>query len=93
MTPNQKKLAGAAVVLVAATWWLATSPQSPIRPEPPKPDRPVLRFLGRVVQVAAKLGLVALWALEPTPTDADEVQIVHHGIGPDGHQLVDNSRW
>lgn len=92
-TENQKRLAVAGVVLAACVWWLATDPSSPVRPEPPRPDRPVLRFLGRVAQVAAKLGLVALWVMEPMPTDADEVQLVHTGIGADGYQTVDNGRW
>lgn len=93
MTPSHKKLAAVALVLVAVTWWAATAPDSPIRPEPPRPERPVLRFLGRVAAVAAKLGLTALVFMEPTPTDADEVQIVSTGIGADGYQMLDNSRW
>lgn len=93
MTPKTKQLAAVAVVLVACTWWAATSPQSPIRPEPPQPDRPVLKFLGKVVRVAAKIGLAALWFAEPQPTDADEVRLVHAHVGIDGHQVLDNRRW
>ena len=93
LNQQQKRLAVAAVVLAAAVWWLATAPESPIRPEPPRPQRPVLRFLGRVAQVAAKLGLTALWVFEPAPPDADEVQLVHAVIGADGHQILDNARW
>lgn len=90
---DQKQLAIVAVVLVAATWWFATAPESPLRPHPPKPDRPVLRFLVRVVQVAAKIGLAALWFAEPQPTDADETQLAKVSIGIDGHQNLDNARW
>lgn len=93
MTRNHKQLAVVALVLVAVTWWAATAPDSPIRPEPPRPERPVLRFLGRVAAVAAKLGLTAMVFMEPAPPDADEVQIVSASVGPDGYQLLDNSRW
>lgn len=93
MTRDQQKIAAVALVLVAATWWLATAPESPVRPEPPRPNRPVLRFLGKVAQVAARFGLGALVFLEPAPADADELQLVHATIGVDGYQTLDNSRW
>ena len=93
LTDTHKKLAAAALVLVALTWWLATDPASPLRPTPPKPDRPVLRFLGRVAILAAKLGLSAAVFLEPPPADADEVQLSHAAIGADGHQMLRNEVW
>jgi len=93
MTDTHKKLAAAGVILIAATWWLATDPSSPIRPTPPKPDRPVLKFLGRVAILAARLGLSAAVFLEPAPADADEVQISHAAIGADGHQMLRNEVW
>ena len=93
LTDTHKKLAAAAVLLVGLTWWLATAPESPIRPKPPKPDRPVLRFLGKLAIVAAKFGLGALVFLEPPPPDADEVQLSHAALGSDGHQMLRNEVW
>lgn len=93
MSESHKRLAAAGIVLVALTWWLATAPESPIRPKPPRPDRPVLRFIGKLAVVAAKLGLTALVFFEPSPTDADEIQLSHAAIGTDGHQLLRNERW
>lgn len=93
MTNSHNRLAAAGIVLVALTWWLATAPESPIRPKPPRPDRPVLKFLGRLAVVAAKLGLTALVFFEPTPQDADEIQLSQAAIGTDGHQLLRNERW
>jgi hypothetical protein len=92
MSDAQKKLAVAAVIVVAATWWLATAPDSPIRPQPPRPERPVLRFLAKVAGVAARFGLTALLFAEPAP-DADEVQLAHAVVGTDGHLVLSNARW
>jgi len=92
MSDSQKKLAVAAVVVVAATWWLATAPDSPLRPTPPRPERPVLRFLAKVAGVAARFGLTALLFAEPAP-DADEVQLAHAVVGTDGHLVLSNARW
>jgi hypothetical protein len=92
MSDSQKKIAVAAVIVVAATWWLATAPDSPIRPQPPRPDRPVLRFIAKVAGVAARFGLTALLFAEPAP-DADEVQLAHAVVGTDGHLVLSNARW
>jgi hypothetical protein len=92
MSDSQKKLAVAAVIVVAATWWLATAPESPLRPVPPRPDRPVLRFIAKVAGVAARFGLTALLFAEPSP-DADEVQLAHAVVGTDGHLVLSNARW
>jgi hypothetical protein len=93
MSDSQKKLAVAAVIVVALTWWLATAPESPVRPTPPRPDRPVLRFLAKVAGVAARFGLTALLFAEPAPQDADEVHLAHAVLGPDGHQQLRNEVW
>lgn len=92
MTPNHRKLAVAALVLVALTWWLATAPESPVRPEPPRPDRPVLKFLAKAARVAARVGLTVMMFAEPQP-HADEIQLARAAVGTDGHQLLDNARW
>jgi hypothetical protein len=92
MSDSQKKIAVAAVIVVAATWWLATAPDSPIRPQPPRPDRPVLRFIAKVAGVAARFGLTALLFAEPAH-DADEVQLAHAVVGTDGHLVLSNARW
>jgi hypothetical protein len=92
MSDTHKKLAVAAVVMIAATWWFATAPDSPLRPQPPRPDRPVLRFLAKVAGVAARFGLTALLFAEPAP-DADEVQLAHAVVGTDGHLVLSNARW
>ncbi|NBW19505.1 MAG: hypothetical protein EBR82_67170 [Caulobacteraceae bacterium] len=93
LTDTHKKLAAGAVLLMAVTWWAATAPESPIRPKPPRPDRPVLRFIGKLAIVAAKFGLGALVFLEPPPPDADEVQLSHAALGSDGHQMLRNEVW
>ena len=93
VTDSHKKLAAAALVVIAATWWLATDPSSPLRPTPPRPERPVLRFLGKVAVIAARLGLTAAFFMEPAPADADEVQISHAAIGADGHVMLRNEVW
>jgi len=93
MSDAHKKLAVAGVIIVALTWWLATAPESPLRTTPPRPDRPVLRFLAKVAGVAARFGLTALLFAEPAPQDADEVHLAHAVLGPDGHQQLRNEVW
>ncbi|NBU34570.1 hypothetical protein EB118_18300 [bacterium] len=93
MIPTQKKLAVAAIVLVGLTWWFATAPESPIRPEPPRPDRPVLRFFAKVAKVVARFGLTALVFMEPAPSDPDESHLAHAVLGIDGHVQLRNERW
>lgn len=93
MSDSQKKLAAGAVILVALTWWAATAQESPVRPKPPRPERPVLKFLGKVAVLAARLGLTALVFFEPMPHDADEIQLSHAAIGSDGYQVLRNEAW
>jgi hypothetical protein len=92
LTETQKRLALAGVILVALTWWAGTSVDSPFRPGPARPDRPVLRFVGKITAIAARLGLTALFFCE-TPTDPDEVSISHAAIGSDGHPMLRNEVW
>lgn len=90
MTDSHKKIAAGAVILIAVTWWLATAPESPVRP---KPERPVLKFLAKVAKVAARWGLTALVFMEPSPPDVDETQIKHAAAGEDGYAILRNERW
>lgn len=92
MRPDRKTIV-AGIVLAAAVWWLATAPESPVRPAPPRPDRPVLRFLAKVGAIAARVGLTALLFAEPAPAEADEVHLSRAVLGPDGHQQLRNERW
>lgn len=68
----------AGILGIALGWFAATSPLSPIKPEP---QRPVLRFLARV----AKVGLWALMVADPPPA---QHHIVHARVGEDGHKVL-----
>jgi hypothetical protein len=70
--PDHRLTVVASIVCLALGWWLATSPESPVRPDP-TPDRPVLRFLAKV----AKLGLWVMLAGEEPPTTVNH--IAQHG--------------
>lgn len=73
----------AGIVGVAVGWFAATSPVSPIRPQP-EPDRPVLRLLARL----AKLGLYVMWVADPPP---QMPQYVHARVDQDGHPVLNHS--
>jgi len=93
MFDQHKKMVVAGVIALALTWWLATAPESPLRPTPTRPERPVLRFIAKVASVAARFGLTALLFAEPAPQDPDEVHLAHAVLGPDGHQQLRNEVW
>ena len=93
MSDQHKKMAVAGVIVLALTWWLATAPESPLRPTPSRPERPVLRFFAKVASVAARFGLTALLFAEPSPQARDEVHLAHAVLGPDGHQQLRNEVW
>jgi len=93
---NDKKNIAIAIVLVAVTWWFATAPQSPLRPEPPRPERPVLRFLAKAAGVAARLGLTAMWFMEPAPKvhASDDMKMAPRAEhGADGFPALRNEVW
>jgi len=93
---NDKKNIAIAIVLVAVTWWLATDPSSPIRPTPPRPDRPVLRFLAKAAGIAARLGLTAMWFMEPAPKvhASDDMKMAPRAEhGADGFPALRNEVW
>lgn len=95
MNDETKKIIAGAVLLVALTWWLATDPHSPMKPEPPKPDRPVLKFLVKAVRVAARVGLAAMWFMEPAPqpqqSAANDLKLDHQGA--DGYPTLRHEVW
>jgi hypothetical protein len=93
MFDQHKKMVVAGVIALALTWWLATAPESPLRPTPTRPERPVLRFIAKVASVAARFGLTALLVSEPAPQAPDEVHLAHAVLGPDGHQQLRNEVW
>jgi hypothetical protein len=93
MFDQHKKMVVAGVIALALTWWVATAPESPLRPTPTRPERPVLRFIAKVASVAARFGLTALLFAEPAPQDPDEVHLAHAVLGPDGHQQLRNEVW
>lgn len=70
-------------------WWAATSPASPVNPEP-VPGRPVVSALVRLTRTAARLGLWFALAAEPPPEVRDE-RIVQHVYDAEGHQVVDHA--
>lgn len=75
----------AAVICLAAGWWLASSPDSPIRPTPPRPDRPVLAFLSKFAHTFLWVMMFAERAPE-TPNQFS-AQIDH-----EGRPLINHSR-
>ena len=87
MKVSDRNIVLAGLVMLAVGWWLASSPSSPIRPEPLRPDRPVLRFVARV----AKTFLWVMMVAERPPQD-DTVQIVHARIDADGNQVLNHGQ-
>jgi hypothetical protein len=82
-----RKLVAIVLVALAVGWWLGSSPSSPINPTP---QRPVLQAVGRLARIAARLGLWAALAAEPSP-QADSRQLVHApAVDADGHRVVDH---
>jgi len=64
-----------ALIAAAVTWWLATSPSSPVNPHP---QRPVVTALARLVRTAARLGLwMALAGEEAPPQQANQPPAPH----------------
>ena len=57
------------VVVAGLTWWLATSPTSPVNPHP---QRPIVTALARLVRTAARLGLWMALAAEESPKPKEQ---------------------
>jgi hypothetical protein len=74
------------VICVAAGWWLASSPASPVNP--PAKDRPVLRAIAKV----AKLFLWVALAAEKPPENAERTYVVHARVDENGQPLIDHAR-
>lgn len=81
-------LASAAAGAVVA-WWLATSPASPVSPTP---DRPVLTAMGRLVRLAARLGLFVAMAAEKPPQHAHDQKLAQAPrVDARGQPIVDHT--
>lgn len=86
MTLTNRQLALICFVCLAAGWWLARSPSSPVNPNP-VPDRPVLRFIARAAKSFLWIALVA----EKPPAEPQYVH-AHARIGADGEPMLDHSQ-
>ena len=86
MKVTDRNIVIAALVCLAIGWWLASSPSSPIRPEPLRPDRPVLKLLARV----AKTFLWVMMVAERPPVE--QANIVHARVDADGHQVLNHGQ-
>lgn len=84
MTLTNRQLTLVCLVCLAAGWWLARSPSSPVNPTPT--DRPVLRFIARAAKTFLWLSLVA----EKPPADQQYVH-AHARVGADGEPMLDHS--
>lgn len=83
-----RKTVIALVVGLGIGWWAATSPASPVNPEP-VPGRPVLSAFVRLTKTAARLGLWFALAAE-RPPEQPRQQLVQHTFDADGHPVVDH---
>ena len=70
-------------------YWSATSPRSPIHPDP-VPGRPIVSAFVRLTKVAARLGLWFALAAEPAP-QAREPQLARSLYDAEGHPVVDHA--
>ena len=86
MKVTDRNIVIAGLVCLAIGWWLASSPVSPIRPEPLRPDRPVLKLIARV----AKSFLWVMMVAERPPVE--QANIVHARIDADGHQVLNHGQ-
>jgi len=60
--PDHRLTVAGCIVCLALGWWLASSPDSPVRPDT-RPHRPVLKLLARI----ARMGLWVMLAGEQPP--------------------------
>lgn len=88
MTRSTRLVVVSAVVGAAVAWWSATSPRSPVHPDP-VPGRPVLSAFVRLTRTAARLGLWFALAAEPPPEQPRQ-QLVQHTYDAEGHPVVDH---
>ena len=70
-------------------YWSATSPRSPIHPDP-VPGRPIVSAFIRLTKVAARLGLWFALAAKPAP-QAREPQLARSLYDAEGHPVVDHA--
>lgn len=84
MKASERNLVIAGIVCLAIGWWLASSPSSPVRPDP-EPRRPVLRFIARVAKSFLWVMMVA-----ERPPQQPQAHIVHARVDADGHQVLNH---
>lgn len=84
MKASERNIVIAGLVCLAIGWWLASSPSSPVWPEP-EPRRPVLRFVARVAKTF-------LWVMMVAERPPQEANIVHARIDADGHQVLNHGQ-
>ena len=84
MKSEHRQAIVAGVVCLAAGWWLASSPSSPIRPEP---ERPVLRLLAKL----ARMGLWVMWCADPPPPQVSEL-VYHARVDQNGQRVLDHGK-
>lgn len=86
MKPSERNnVVIAGVVCLAVGWWLATSPSSPIKPKPERPDRPVLRFI-----VHAAKSLLWVMLVAERPPNSQTSRLVHARIDSEGNQVLNH---
>lgn len=68
-----RKTVAVFAVAVAVGWWLASSPVSPVGPQP-EPNRPVVNAIAKLTRTAARLGLWFALAADPPPTEKQPVE-------------------
>lgn len=85
---DYRTLIAAAAAGAVVAWWLATSPASPVNPTP---QRPVLAAMGKLLKLAARLGLYVALAAEPPPPQPDQQKLAQAPrVDARGQPLVDH---
>ena len=82
-----RKFVAIILLCLAAGWWLGSSPASPINPTP---QRPVLQAVGRLVRIAARLGLWMAMAAEPAPLVETQQIVRSPAVDAAGNRIVDH---
>lgn len=90
MTIHRSTVAALVLGLLVG-YWSATSPRSPVHPDP-VPGRPVLSAFVRLTRTAARLGLWFALAGEQPPAEEPRQQLVKApSVDADGHRIIDHA--